>query len=53
VAGFTQTVGTLGTALADVDVVRANQYLDDADAPADDRFLALADGGDSRLWQTS
>jgi len=42
VAGFTQTVGTLGTALADVDVVRANQYLDDADAPADDRFCIMS-----------
>jgi hypothetical protein len=42
VAGFTQTVGTLGTPLADIDVVRANQYLDDADAPADDRFLIMA-----------
>src|SRR5215831_14816745 len=42
VAGFTQTVGTLGTALADVDVIRSNQYLDDADAPADDRFCIMS-----------
>jgi len=42
VAGFTQTVGTLGTALADVDVIRSNQYLDDADAPADDRFFIMS-----------
>jgi hypothetical protein len=42
VAGFTQTVGTLGTPLADVDVVRANQYLDDADAPDNDRFLVMS-----------
>jgi hypothetical protein len=42
VAGFTQTVGTLGTPLADVDVVRGNQYLDDADAPENDRFLVMS-----------
>jgi hypothetical protein len=42
VAGFTQTVGTLGTALADVDIIRSNQYLDDADAPEDDRFCILS-----------
>ena len=42
VAGFTQTVGTLGTALADVDVIRSKQYLDDADAPADDRFFIMS-----------
>jgi hypothetical protein len=42
VAGFTQTVGTLGTALADVDIIRSNQYLDDADAPEDDRFCVLS-----------
>jgi N4-gp56 family major capsid protein len=42
VAGFSQTVGTLGTPLADVDVVRANQYLDDADAPEDDRFMIMS-----------
>jgi hypothetical protein len=42
VSGFTQTVGTLGTPLADVDVVRGNQYLDDADAPENDRFLIMS-----------
>jgi N4-gp56 family major capsid protein len=42
VAGFSQTVGTLGTPLADVDVVRANQYLDDADAPEEDRFMVMS-----------
>jgi hypothetical protein len=42
VAGFSQTVGTLGTALADVDVIRSNQYLDDADAPEEDRFCILS-----------
>jgi hypothetical protein len=42
VAGFSQTVGTLGTPLADVDVVRANQYLDDADAPEQDRSMIMS-----------
>jgi hypothetical protein len=42
VAGFSQTVGTLGTALADVDIIRSNQYLDDADAPEEDRFCILS-----------
>lgn len=41
VAGFSQTVGTLGTAATDADIIRAMQYLDDADAPADDRFLVI------------
>jgi hypothetical protein len=42
IAGFSQTVGTLGTPLADVDVIRANQYLDDADAPEEDRFFVMS-----------
>ena len=42
VAGFSQTVGTLGTAASDANIIRAMQYLDDADAPADDRFLILS-----------
>jgi hypothetical protein len=42
VAGFSQTVGTLGTPLGDADVIRANQYLDDADAPETDRFLIMS-----------
>jgi N4-gp56 family major capsid protein len=41
IAGFSQTVGTLGTAATDADIIRAMQYLDDADAPADDRFLVI------------
>lgn len=41
VAGFSQTVGTLGTALTDADVIRAMQYLDDADVPAEGRVLIM------------
>jgi hypothetical protein len=40
-AGFTQTVGTLGTPFTDDNVRRANQYLDDADVPEEGRFLVM------------
>lgn len=36
---FSQLVGTLGSDPSDDDLIRAVQYLDDADAPADGRFL--------------
>lgn len=39
---FSQTVGTLGVDLTDDDIRRAVQYLDDADAPGDGRFFAMA-----------
>ena len=39
---FTQVVGTLAVDLTDDDVRRAMQYLDDANAPGDDRFFALS-----------
>ena len=42
VDNFTQTVGTLAVDLTDDDVRRAVQYLDDADAPSDGRFFAMA-----------
>jgi|TARA_Y100000310_G_C20696075_1_gene825874 hypothetical protein len=39
---FTNAIGTLAVDLTDDDVRRAVQYLDDADAPMDDRFFAMA-----------
>ncbi len=39
---FSQIVGTLAVDLTDDDVRRANQYLDDANAPSDSRFFAMA-----------
>ncbi len=40
-AGFSQTVGTLGTPFTDDNLRRAIQYLDDADVPEDGRFLVM------------
>lgn len=39
---FSQTVGTLAVDLTDDDIRRAVQYLDDANAPSDGRFFAMA-----------
>ena len=39
---FTQAVGTLGVATSDEDVIRGTQYLNDADAPFDDRFYVFS-----------
>lgn len=39
---FSQTVGTLAVDHTDDDLTRAVQYLDDANAPADGRFLAVS-----------
>ena len=39
---FTNAIGTLAVDLTDDDVRRAVQYLDDADAPMDDRLFAMA-----------
>ena len=39
--GFSQTVGTSAADLADSDIRRAIQYLDDANAPQDDRAFFL------------
>lgn len=40
--GITQSVGTDGVALQDSDVRRAIQYLDEANADTDDRFLVVS-----------
>lgn len=48
-AGFTQSVGTAGTALADTAILTANQYLDDAKAPADQRYLVVTPKGKKEL----
>jgi hypothetical protein len=42
VAGFSQTVGTLGTAASDANVLAAVQFLDNADAPQNDRFFLMS-----------
>jgi hypothetical protein len=42
VAGFTQTVGTLGTPLSDANVLSAVQLLDNADAPQTERFFIMS-----------
>lgn len=39
---FSQTVGTLAVDLTDDDIRRAVQYLDDANAPKDGRYFAMA-----------
>ena len=43
-AGFSQTVGTLGTAASDANVLAAVKLLDDADVPQDDRFFIMTPG---------
>jgi hypothetical protein len=40
-AGFSQSVGTLGTAASDANVLGAIKLLDDADVPQDDRFFVM------------
>src|SRR5581483_2535283 len=42
VVGFSQSQGTAGSPLTDDDIRRAVQYLDDADAPMDNRFGVLS-----------
>lgn len=39
--GFSQTVGTAGSALTDANLLRGIQYLDDADAPESDRHFVI------------
>lgn len=39
--GFSQTVGSGGTAATDANITRAIQYLDDADAPESDRHFVI------------
>lgn len=41
-SGATQTVGTLGTPFTDDNVRRAVQYLDDADAPEENRAIVMS-----------
>ena len=41
-AGFSQVVGTLGTAVSDANVLAAVKLLDDADVPQDDRFFIMS-----------
>ena len=41
-AGFSQVVGTLGTAASDANVLAAVKLLDDADVPQDDRFFIMS-----------
>ena len=42
IAGFSQSVGTLGTPFTDDNVRRANRLLDDGDVPEDDRVLIMS-----------
>jgi hypothetical protein len=42
VAGFSQVVGTLGTVASDANVLSAVQFLDNADAPQNDRFFLMS-----------
>lgn len=48
-AGFTQTVGTFGTPLSDASILTANQFLDNAKAPADERYLIVTPQGKKEL----
>jgi hypothetical protein len=41
-AGFSQVVGTLGTAATDANVLAAIKLLDDADVPQDDRYFIMS-----------
>jgi len=41
-AGFSQSVGTLGTAASDANVLGAVKLLDDADVPQSDRFFIMS-----------
>jgi hypothetical protein len=40
-SGLSQSVGSAGVAITDANILTAIQYLDDADAPAGDRYLVL------------
>ncbi len=42
VDSFSQTVGTLATALSDDNLLRADQYLNDANAPQSERYIVIA-----------
>lgn len=44
-SGLSQTVGNSTTDITDANIVRAIQYLDDADAPQTDRFMVIKPAG--------
>lgn len=44
-SGLTQTVGNSTTDITDANIVRAIQYLDDADAPQTDRYFVIKPAG--------
>lgn len=46
---LTQTVGTAGNPPSDLDILRAIQYLDDADAPSQDRSFIMAPSAKASL----
>lgn len=46
---FSQIVGTLAIGLSDSDYIRAGQYLDDADAPAEERFFVVSNAEQASL----
>ena len=47
---FSQTVGTLATSLTSNNVIRGIQYLDDADAPMDDRAFIISPAQGAGFW---
>lgn len=51
VSGLSQTVGTLGTNFTDDNLLRAIQYLDDADAPQNDRALVISPAEHANLMK--
>lgn len=48
-SGFTQTVGTFGTPLSDANILTADQYLNDAKAPAENRYFVVTPQGKKEL----
>lgn len=48
-SGLSQTVGNSTTDITDANIVRAIQYLDDADAPQTDRYLVIKPAGLAHL----
>ena len=46
---FTNTVGTLAAENTDNDFIRARQYLNDANAPQDTRYISISPAGESGL----
>jgi hypothetical protein len=50
-SGLSQTVGNSTTDITDANVVRAIQYLDDADAPQSERYMAIKPAGLAHIRQ--